>query len=695
MFVQSIPIWKEAPFVRLLLPFLLGIVVAHNLSGSLFFSLFIFLLSIIFFLNSSFSNLYDKYRLIWLKGIAIQLLFFSLGELIFFLKHYENPVDSNAWKNHEYFALVRLEEPPSEKQKSWKVTASIRYISGSENIRLKKSYIILHFRKESAISKLKFGSLILFRKGLKEIKNTGNPGCFNLKSYCDFQHIYSEVFLEPEDWKLIKFRDVQPVKGWLFSMRQKIISILRLYINGERERGLAEALLIGFREDLDRDLVQSYSHTGVVHIIAISGLHLALIYAMLQWALRWMPDKNYGHWLKPILLISSLWIFSFLCGSSPSVLRSAMMFSFLILGKMGSKSSSVYNSLALSAFFLLCIEPAWLWDPGFQLSFGAVLSIVIYMKPIYQAIHFHNRILDMIWKSISVTLAAQILTTPITIFFFHQYPVYFLPTNLVAVPFSSALLILEIFVCAISWLPSFATMGGWLLSTGILWMNEFVVFMEKLPGSVWEGLSINVAQTILFYISIICISYLIFLKSADFVFPALSSLLAIAFIRAFSFWNSYRQSSIIVYDLPHAQAIEIIHGRKSLCFLDSVAQTNTIWKNNYFKPAHTIYRVASTSEIVEPQDNFITTIGTKRIFVITRPIHRIPTSSRIEVDLVIILKKAARSIRQYHDLIKARIWILDGPIPRSEILRYSKECNHLGLSCHIISDAGAFIVDAR
>src|SRR5262249_15610022 len=151
----------------------------------------------------------------------------------------------------------------------------------------------------------------------------------------------------PGEWKLSKIRDVHPVKKWLFLIRQKIIAIIHQYVSGEREKGLAEALLIGYREDLDKELVQSYSHTGVVHIIAISGLHLALIYALLELILKWMPDRKYGRWLKPILLISSLWIFSFLCGASPSVLRSAMMFSFLILGKIGSRSTSIYNSLAL------------------------------------------------------------------------------------------------------------------------------------------------------------------------------------------------------------------------------------------------------------------------------------------------------------------------------------------------------------
>ncbi|HEX4849312.1 MAG TPA: ComEC/Rec2 family competence protein, partial [Puia sp.] len=371
---------------------MVGIVSSRYLTINLIFSLLLLFASLSVLLNFSFSKMYRQYQLNWAKGAAIQLLFFSLGQIIFLLNHYENKEAVNAINSDKKIAIVRLEEPPVQKQNSWKVTASFQYISGKENRGLKGTLILLRFPKDSTISKLKYGSFILFKAALREIKNTGNPGSFDLKSYCSFQHIYSEVFLEQRDWKLSDIKDTHPVKEWLFRLRQKIINVLKKYINGEKEKGLAEALLIGFREDLDKDLIQSYSHTGVVHIIAISGLHLALIYALLQLAFQWLPDRRYGRWLKPLVLISSLWIFSFLCGGSPSVLRSAMMFSFLIVGKMGSKKTSIYNSLALSAFFLLCIEPAWLWDAGFQLSFGAVLSIVVFMRPIYHALHFQNKI---------------------------------------------------------------------------------------------------------------------------------------------------------------------------------------------------------------------------------------------------------------------------------------------------------------
>ena len=156
--------------------------------------------------------------------------------------------------------------------------------------------------------------------------------------------------------------------------------------------GLAEALLIGYKDDLDKTLVQSYSNTGVVHVIAISGLHLGLIYWLLLMLFKPLQKRKLK-WLRPVFILTGLWLFSLLAGAQPSVLRSAVMFTCIVLGDSFARKSSIYNTLALSALLLLCINPYWLWDVGFQLSYAAVLSIVIFMQPIYNWFYIKNKVL--------------------------------------------------------------------------------------------------------------------------------------------------------------------------------------------------------------------------------------------------------------------------------------------------------------
>ena len=231
------------------------------------------------------------------------------------------------------------------------------------------------------------------------------------------------------------------MRSVLISWRRKLLRIIKQYIPGKEENSLLEALMIGYTEDLDRELVQSYSNTGVVHIIAISGLHLTLIYQILQLLLQKINVQKSGKWAKLIILLGSLWTFSFLSGASPSVIRSAVMFSILLVARTLSRESIVYNTLASSAFILLCFDPYWLWDIGFQLSYTAVLSLVIFIKPVRAMLILQNKWLSVLWNSASVSLAAQSLTTPICIYYFHRFPNYFLFCNLLAVPLSSIILV--------------------------------------------------------------------------------------------------------------------------------------------------------------------------------------------------------------------------------------------------------------
>ena len=212
---------------------------------------------------------------------------------------------------------------------------------------------------------------------------------------------------------MLSGKNTKPLQLWLISSSKKLVQLLRKYIPGEKEKGLAEALLIGYKNDLDKELVQSYSNTGVVHIIAISGLHLGIIYWLLELLFQPLLKKRKTKWLRPLLIISGLWTFSLLAGAQPSVLRSALMFSMIVIGESLGRKNTAFNSLACSALILLLINPYWLWDLGFQLSYAAVASILIFMRPVYNLLYFPNKLIDFIWKMNAVTLAAQILTISI------------------------------------------------------------------------------------------------------------------------------------------------------------------------------------------------------------------------------------------------------------------------------------------
>jgi competence protein ComEC len=254
--------------------------------------------------------------------------------------------------------------------------------------------------------------------------------------------------------------------------------------------------LIGYREDLDKSLVQSYANTGVVHIIAISGLHLGMLYGLLLLVLKPLKKLKMPSWCQLSIVLAGLWMFSFIAGASPSVLRSAVMFSVIAVGNAAKKKANIYNTLSASAFLLLWINPFFLWDPGFQLSYAAVLSIAIFQKPITGLIETGNKILDATWSLVSISFAAQILTTPISLLQFHQQPLLFLFANAVAVPLSGIVLYGEILLLLVSNIH--------ILANGTGYFGVCLIAGLKINGWRLDALNISCRTDQLFLPELVC-----------------------------------------------------------------------------------------------------------------------------------------------------------------------------------------------
>ena len=432
--MHRLPVWKTAPFLRLLLPLVAGIIVQWYFQ----ISLPVIAVTIVSFTFSYllfyFLPLSLRFKIQALQGLLLYCVLLSVGLFITWNKDTRHTSDwyGNYYKDSS-FIVVRIDEPLIEKTKSYKADGFVETVMINDKAVACKGKLLLYFAKDSSVSQLHYGDKILINKNLQQIKNSGNPGAFNYQRYAAFQQTFHNVFLKDKDWVLLKDKNVNRFKQFIFTAREKILSTLRINLAaGKDELGIAEALLIGYTNDLDKDLVQAYSNTGVVHIIAISGMHLGLIYIMLVWLFVKTPGIRKSKWLQAVLILSCLWLFSLLTGGSASVLRSAVMFSFITLGKtIFTKHSSIYNSLAASAFAMLVYNPYYLWDVGFQLSYLAVTGIVIFQKPIYNLVYIKNKWVNKIWEMVAITMAAQILTFPVCIYYFHQFPNLFLITNLI------------------------------------------------------------------------------------------------------------------------------------------------------------------------------------------------------------------------------------------------------------------------
>lgn len=697
MSLPVINIWKKAPFIRFLIPMIIGIILQWHLDIQPIVLWSILSVSLIVAIAFFFIPFFERYNLSWLNGLSIAGLFIAIGGLLSWHKNIQHDKD---WFGKKYengnAIVVTLAEDPVEKTKSYKANATANYILKNDSCVQTNGTIILYFKKDILFPTLTYGSQLIISKPLQEIKNSGNPGGFDYKRYSLFQGVTHQVYLKENEFEVLATTNKKIIQQFINTSRAKVISILRKNIKGEKELGLAEALLIGYKDDLDKTLVQSYSNTGVVHIIAISGLHLGLIYWLLGLLCKPLQKRKNLKWIRFILIISGLWLFSLLAGAQPSVLRSAVMFTCILIADSFDRKSSIFNGLALSALILLCIDPFWLWDVGFQLSYAAVLSIVVFMQPIYNWFYIKNKIFDFIWKLNAVTIAAQILTVPISIYHFHQFPTTFLLTNFVAVPLSSLILLGEILLCIISFIPVVAALIGKILFWLIWIMNSYIERIELLPFSLWDALQISIVQTILLLIVAAGVGYWLMEKSKAGFKYGLAALFAFIILRTFSFVKANNQQQLIVYNVPQKQALDIIDGRNYLFIGDSDLLADDFIRNFHLKPSRILHRIES----IEKMDNYyqsenLATYHGKTILSISETKQFIPIENKVPVDLLIISNNPKLYFNKLSETFSVKQVVFDGSCPAWKINYWKKDCDSLHIPYHDVSEKGAFVMNLQ
>lgn len=685
--------WKESPFLRLMPPLITGILLQYYLplTNTLLWTAVAAatLAATAFQLITAL----QRFRFRLLTGIAINTLIVCCAALI---THYNQPFNKSGWVGDTYTGKgsikVVLQEPLSKKQNSYKAIAAARQLYINDSIVHLTGNIIVYFSKDAQPSVLSYGSTLIINKPLQPVKSSGNPGAFNYKRYCTFAAIAYQVYLTPADFSVSPTVETRVLKKLIFQCRETVINILRRFIPGHKEAALAEALLIGYKDELDKDLLQAYSNTGVVHIIAVSGLHLGIIYWLLTLLMRPFARKRSTKWLAVIITLAGLWLFSVLAGAGPSIIRSAVMFSFIVIGNAFSRNGLVLNNLAASAFLLLCWNPFWMWDIGFQLSYAAVLSILLFYKPIYNLLYVKNKLPDAVWQLNAVTLSAQVLTLPLCIYHFHQFPVLFLIANMVAVPLSSLLLIGEIILCAVSFIPLLAGWIGAAIYYIIMLLNKFIGNMNALPFASWNHLLINIPQFFLLTGAIAAASYWLMNRYKPALITSLFCMMAFVLMRTHSFIIASRQQKMIVYNILGKQAIDFIEGRHYYFFGEESVQADNFLRNFHLQPARVLHRIS-------PSDSLPGLVGTGSLFFFNgkhilflnnTAIDSIPS---IPLDVLVLSGNTPLQLSRLLQHVQVKQVIADASNSPGRARQWQSACDSMHIPFHNVAEQGAYVAN--
>ncbi|HAT65252.1 MAG TPA: competence protein [Flavobacteriaceae bacterium] len=361
---------------------------------------------------------------------------------------------------------------------------------------------------------------------IKEIRKSTNPHQFDYKKYMQSLGVYYQI--EGSKNEILRIsKGSRTLKGVAEQSRRYLISKLKETPIESNERSIIEALILGQRRNINPDTYKEYAAAGAIHILAVSGLHVGIIFVILSWVLRPISFFKDGSIIKSALIVLFLWGFAFLAGLSPSVIRAVTMFSFFALASVSNRPSNSFNILFLSFLSLLLINPNWLFHVGFQLSYLAVFFI-IWVQPTLSKLYRPRFKFDkLFWDIITVTLAAQLGIAPLSIYYFHQFPGLFFVSNLVILPFLTLLLgygILVVLLAGINLLPDSVALGYNYL---IKFLNRFIHWVAEKEMFLFQDISMSFLKMIGFYILII--SFIIWWRQNQrrLVFLVLGSLILI------------------------------------------------------------------------------------------------------------------------------------------------------------------------
>lgn len=565
------PFFARIPLVRLLLPLTLGIAFAY-VSG-IYIGLPVFLFGIFpAILLLAYQRKLLRRSLNWsgFDGVTIATIFFFSGAALTSQEISSSRAIVFPKEEKTAAFLVRLLNDPVEKERS--VKCCVEVLAWKDSVAQWQSCggkLMLYLAREDAASQLQYGDELLLHAASKAIPPPQNPGEFDYRSWLARQNVYRQSYVRSGEWRMTSRGNGNWFKASALQLRRYFLGKLQQYgINGP-EGGVAAALLLGASDHLDPGLLQAYSASGTLHVLSVSGMHVALVYLVLLKLLSPLEKRKYGKWISIGIQFFFLWFYAALTGLCPSVLRSVTMLSVVIAGRAFGRQAHILNSLAASALILLLIDPLLLLDVGFQLSYLAVAGIVL-LQPRLEK-HWEPRfwITQQIWSLVTVTIVAQVFTFPLGLYYFRQFPSYFLLSNLVVIPLSTITMYAGLAFLFLSPIAFLAKWAAVILVFCIQLLDLSVTWIERLPQSVLRSAEWQLLELLFLYAVVITMLFFLVRKRVRWLNVALGGVLLLLF----SFTSGKRQrldgSQLVFFRVDHATAIGVAEGDRYLLLADT------------------------------------------------------------------------------------------------------------------------------
>lgn len=578
-----------------------------------------------------------------------------------------------------------------EKERSWKVEARLNEVF-DDSWDATSGNLILYLSKEDFRQPFGYGDVLLIKGRPRETEGPGNPGEFDYKQYLGLRNIYHQHFLRKGEAIIVGHAPPSHFIAFAYRGRQWAEQTLSEFVKGPREQSIASALVLGVTDGLDNELLDAYSVTGSMHILAVSGLHISILYLILLWMLSPLNKIPRGKWAVAFISLTALWLYAFVTGLSPSVLRAVGMFSFFAIARPWAKSTNVYNTLAVSALCLLIFDPFLIRSVGFQLSYLAVLGIVYIYPRILRLWEPEHRITVELWKLSAVSIAAQIATFPLGLLYFHQFPNYFLLSNLIVVPLSFVVLVLGLIILAVALAPVVASILGAGLQMVIRFLNGVVFTIEEFPFSAITDVYISAWQCGLLIALIVSILCLCEYRKFKYIVVCCLCMFGISTLQWMHFFNDVSVLKVAIYKVPGHSAMDLIDCGSASFISDSALRIDQKKKRFHVIPHRQISGVVIESDRTADwffRGGQLILWRGNTILKLTDKDFQIPGA--MAVDLLVIGNNALTDLERIADKVTFRKVVLDSSNSFFFASRFLEATKLHKLDVHSVLHQGAFV----
>jgi competence protein ComEC len=676
------------PFFRLLLFLILGITAGSFLDIDIRMTIVIFVLGLLsLVVGQTFKSDHLLYQLRWMSGIGMFLCLFAVGSFRF--QEQTKRMQFNHLDKSAIF-LVEIIDAPVEKPKSIQCRVQLEQCIDSLGRTFSKGKAILYLQKDSAAFNLKWGDKLFIHTSFSPPQNSGNPYEFDYQAYLARQGVGATAYVPADSWQKVGSNEDFSAIRFAHRSRDALLNIFKENNIRDDEYAVLAALTLGYTGDISQDVRDDFAASGAMHILSVSGQHVAILYLAFAFLLSLLDKITRSEKPKIFVIILFLWAYAVITGLSSPTIRSAIMFSFVLAGQMFDRKISVYNSIFASAFLMLAYNPFDLFNVSFQLTYTALLGIVFFQPLIYKKLSFKNRGLDWIWNMFSVSVAAQIGILPLQLYYFQQFSNYFLLTNMLVIPIATFILYFTMALLSFSFIPFLAKILAFVVKWLVWTLNFCVNFIHELPASLTQNLHIGIEQVGLLTVAIFASGYFIYRKTFPFLATAIVALSMIFAIHLFARYQNQTSSRLIVYAINGGSATHIINGRESFVISNNFEMAERVVKSvraKYHLPAANYYHLEE-----EGEDKLFDMNG-KRILILNNNFLKNKEIDNIlSVDYLILHNNVQTHLEELSQMINAGCIIIDRSHPEWKAKYLVEDCERLGLNYHLVAKDGAFNV---